>query len=127
MGYTNQTFDAQTDKIWALFVCFAVFVGYSMLPDMAAAQSNNAIQTVFCNVVNFFTGATGKALATIAIIVVGVGALMGKVSWGLALIVALGVALIFGAATVVEQLGSPTGANSSCATGLQTIPTGTTR
>lgn len=117
MNSSLQTMEQQTDKIWALFVCFALFIGYSMVPDMASA--GNAIETVFCNVVTFFTGKTGKALATIAIIVVGVGALMGKVSWGLALIVALGVALIFGAATVVEQLG---GNNETCTSG--TISTG---
>lgn len=121
MNYSLQAMEQQTNKVWALFVCFALFIGYSIVPEMASA-GGNAIETVFCNVVVFFTGKTGKALATIAIIVVGVGALMGKVSWGLALIVALGVALIFGAATVVEQLGSGTG--NSCSATSQAIPTG---
>jgi len=39
---------------------------------------------------------------------VGVGALLGKISWGMALIVAIGVALVFGAGTIVQALGATT-------------------
>jgi len=56
----------------------------SLLPDVSsAAAAPNAIQDVFCNVVNILTGTTGKAVATVAIIAVGVGALLGKISWGM--------------------------------------------
>lgn len=96
------------DMGWHLLVLFAVVVGASLLPEMANA---NVIQGVFCNVVTIMTGTTGKALATVAIIAVGVGALLGKISWGMALIVALGVALVFGAASIVTALG---GAGSGC-------------
>ena len=43
---------------------------------------------------------------TLAIITVGVGALMGKVSWGMAIIVGIGVAVIFGAPEIVGDLGT---------------------
>lgn len=100
------------DMGWHLLVLFAVVVGVSLLPEMAMAQ--NVIQQVFCNVVLIMTGTTGKALATVAIIAVGVGALLGKISWGMALIVALGVALVFGAASIVTALG---GTGSGCTSG----------
>lgn len=79
-----------------------------MLPDMAfaAAGSDSAVGNMMCAVANMFTGNTGKGLATISIIVIGVGALMGKVSWGMAIIVGLGISLIFGAASMVNSLGS---------------------
>ena len=100
------------DMGWHLLVLFAVVVGVSLLPEMAVAQgTTNVIQQVFCNVVVIMTGTTGKAIATVAIIAVGVGALLGKISWGMALIVALGVALVFGAASVVSALG---GSGSGC-------------
>lgn len=101
------------DMGWHLLVLFAVVVGVSLLPEMASA-STNVIQQVFCNVVTIMTGTTGKAIATVAIIAVGVGALLGKISWGMALIVALGVALVFGAASIVSALG---GAGSACSFG----------
>jgi type IV secretion system protein VirB2 len=103
---------------WHLVLMFAVVIGASMLPDAAMASTAasgsappNAIEQVFCNLVSILTGTTGKAIATVAIIAVGIGALLGKISWGMALIVALGVALIFGAATIVAALG---GSATSC-------------
>lgn len=81
-----------------------------MLPDLAHAAGGGAVAgatpigNALCNAVGFFTGKTGKALATIAILVIGIGALMGKVSWGMAIIVGVGVALIFGAAAMVTAI-----------------------
>lgn len=93
--------------------CFAVLGALLVLslPEVAAAASTNnpdALSKVLCNVVSWFTGPVGAAIATLAIIVIGVGALLGKVSWGMAIIVALGVAIIFGAPTIVEALGGQT-------------------
>jgi len=104
------------DLCWHLLVLVAVTVGASMLSSaaMAVAGDSNAIEQVFCNVVLILTGTTGKAIATVAVIAVGVGALLGKISWGMALIVALGVALIFGAASIVLALG---GTGSACTAG----------
>lgn len=62
---------------------------------------------VLCTVTAWFTGNTGKGLATIAITVVGIGALLGKVSWGMAIIVGIGIAIVFGAVSVVNALDTP--------------------
>jgi len=90
----------------ALFVAYAV-----LLLPMDAMADNTEIASVLCNVVGWFTGTIGTAIATLAIIVIGVGALMGKVSWGMAIIVGLGVAIIFGAPQIVSALSS---GGSSC-------------
>ena len=93
---------------WCLMLTFAVM----LVPDMAAATGGggggggSTIAKVLCNVVSWFNGPVGKGIATLAIIVIGVGALMGKVSWGMAIIVGVGVAVIFGADTVVDELAS---------------------
>ena len=114
---TVKTAQSTIDMCWHLVLLFTVAVGSSMLPDLAlaagaGAPTDNAIQQVFCNVVSILTGTTGKAIATVAIIAVGIGALLGKISWGMALIVAVGVALIFGAASIVTALG---GTGQTCA------------
>jgi len=87
----------------------AMLMAYSVLliPADAWAQGTgaNPIGDVLCKVVEWFNGPIGGGIATLAIIVVGVGALMGKVSWGMAIIVGLGVGIIFGAGTIVELLG----------------------
>jgi type IV secretory pathway VirB2 component (pilin) len=63
------------------------------------------IDVVICAVLPWFTGNLGMGLATIAVTVVGVGALLGKVSWGTALNVGIGVSVIFGAAAIVDLMG----------------------
>ena len=112
------------DVVWRGTLAIAAVAVFAMLPleALAAAppaSTANAFEILFCNIVSFFTGTIGKALATIALIIIGIGALMGKVSWGMAIIVAIGVALIFGAASIVEALGASSTAN--CPTGTQTF------
>jgi type IV secretion system protein VirB2 len=76
------------------------------MPDFAFASSNTPMGNVLCTVVNWFTGNTGKGLATIAITIIGIGALLGKVSWGMAIIVGIGVAIVFGAAGIVNAMNA---------------------
>ncbi len=97
---------------WQMSLMIMLSVIVVMLPDMAFAAADTAIGNAMCNVADWFTGNTGQGLATLAIIVIGVGALMGKVSWGMAIIVGLGIALIFGAATMVTSIGA---GGSGCA------------
>ena len=89
-------------------VCLVVMLGVlaMTLPDYAFAGSNTPMGAVLCTVTGWFTGNTGKGLATIAITVIGIGALLGKVSWGMAIIVGTGVAIIFGAATIVSAMST---------------------
>lgn len=95
-----------------------------MLPDLAFAAAAAATPSgdtpmgnVLCTVKGWFTGNTGKGLATIAITVIGIGALLGKVSWGMAIIVGIGVAIVFGAAGIVDAMGAGTGGTSVGAAG----------
>jgi type IV secretory pathway VirB2 component (pilin) len=114
----NQKMSQETiDLLWRGFLAIMIALTVMYLPMDAWAQfqtpgsagngtgKGSALDTAFCNVINWFNGPIGKGIATIAIVVVGVGALMGKVSWGMAIIVGLGVALIFGATTIVGALG----------------------
>ena len=87
----------------SLLVVLAAFV--MLLPDMAHA-TNTRMGNVLCTVARWFTGNTGKGLATIAITVIGIGALLGKVSWGMAMIVGIGVAIVFGASAIVSTMGA---------------------
>ena len=100
-------------------VCMMVMLSVILvtMPDLALAQAsstNTPMGAVLCTVTAWFTGNTGKGLATIAITVIGIGALLGKVSWGMAIIVGTGVAIIFGAASIVTAMG--TSAQSGCST-----------
>lgn len=71
----------------------------------AAAMAGSPMGDVLCEVVNMITtGNLGKGLATLGIIVVGVGASIGKVSWGLAMTVAVGIAVTIRAPLVLDSL-----------------------
>ncbi|MBM3617927.1 MAG: TrbC/VirB2 family protein [Alphaproteobacteria bacterium] len=110
------------DTLWSAFVCLALFAAVMLAPDAAlagqtatASDGQNPLGTVLCNIVSWLTGTTGRALATIAIVIIGIGALMGKVSWGMAIIVAIGIAIVFGAGQIVSLLGG--GARDTCDVG----------
>lgn len=93
----------------ALFVVYAAMLvpadAWAFQAGAGAGGQPTGITNVLCTVVDWFTGTIGKAIATLAIIVIGIGALMGKVSWGMAIIVGLGVGVVFGAGNIVDVLG----------------------
>lgn len=95
-----------SEKLGSLAMAMLAVYAVALLPMDALADGTQptAISGVLCNVVGWFTGTIGTAIATLAIIVVGIGALMGKVSWGMAIIVGIGVGVIFGAPNLVDAL-----------------------
>ena len=105
----------------SLCLCFCAFaLVMVILPNIAMASASggtDAISQVLCNVLGQLQGGIGKGIATIAIIVLGIGLFLGKLSWPLALATALGIGLIFGAASVVSWVTSNTsgiGTAGSC-------------
>lgn len=100
--------------VWCLVAAYAVM----LIPADALAATltvsggsgrntgGGTIGDLLCNVAYWFTGPVGSGIATLAIIVIGIGALMGKVSWGMAIIVGIGVAVIFGAPAIVNELNA---------------------
>ena len=94
---------------WQISLLMLLCAVLIMLPDLSYAQTAaNSTDTVvgntLCRVVGWFTGNTGKGIATIAIIVIGVGALMGKVSWGMAITLGTGIGVVFGSWGIVNGL-----------------------
>ena len=83
---------------------YLALVAVLFMPELAAAD--NPIGETLCEVVGWFTEGVGAGIATLAIIIIGIGALMGKVSWGMAIIVGLGVAIVFGAEQFIAALGT---------------------
>ena len=73
--------------------------------DSTAAQYNkNAFVATLCNILRVVTGNGGKAFAAFAIISLGIGFFTGKVSWGLMIGIAAGIAAMFGAPTIVAAI-----------------------
>lgn len=120
----SNTLDASLN--WRICLVLLLTAAVVMMPDLAFATQtgkDTTLAKVMCNVVSWFTGPIGKGIATLAIIVIGVGALMGKVSWGMAIIVGLGVAVIFGAPTILDALGASDSECDASAKGAFSVPT----
>lgn len=84
--------------LWAVFFLIALL----LLPSTALAQ--DPLSASLCTVIKWFTGGLGRAIATLGILVVAIGALMGKVSWQLGVTVVVGISVMFGAAQLVDLL-----------------------
>ena len=98
-------------KFFILTLAAAFFV--VMLPELSFAdgfEGDGSIGGALCNIAKIFTGQTGKAIATIAIVFLGIAAFFGKVTWGLALMFAVGVFAIFGSAEIVSAISDKGGA-----------------
>ncbi len=76
-----------------------------------ATADDNVLSETMCRVLNIVTGTGGKTFAAFAIVSVGIGFFTGKVSWGLMVGVAAGIAAIFGAPTIVSALSGETAAD----------------
>lgn len=95
-----------------LCLCVTMVLGV-LMPNTSFASptpsgSGDAIASVLCVIVNALQGAIGKAVATIAIVVLGIGLFLGKLSWPLAVATAIGIGMIFGATNLVGWI-SPKG------------------
>jgi len=66
--------------------------------------SKNAFTKNACNVLRITTGGAGKTFATFAVIATGIGFFTGKVSWGLMIGVAAGIATMFGGPSIVAAI-----------------------
>lgn len=104
-----------------LFSFFLLAVAPALIPALSSAAfaqtysgstsyastsvvNTNVLVDVMCNVLRIVTGNGGKAFAAFAILSVGIGFFTGKVSWGLMIGVAAGIAAMFGANTIVSAI-----------------------
>ena len=89
-----------------LFWAFALAALVTALPELALAQVDDIgnLGSSICRIVQALQGNIGRGIATIAVIFLGIGAFFGKVNWGLAIMVAGGVILIFGAAEITDTV-----------------------
>lgn len=75
-----------------------------LLTEPVLAQELAPLENVVDFFVNFLTGAFARSVAIIAVAVLGFLGLTGRLRWAIAGSVILGIALIFGAATIVDAI-----------------------
>jgi type IV secretory pathway VirB2 component (pilin) len=102
-------------KTVSLFILSSVLlIALSSSFAFADDADINAFSKVMCRVLDIATGTGGKAFAAFAIISVGIGFFTGKVSWGLMIGVAAGIAAIFGAPSIVAAISGEAGGDCKC-------------
>ncbi len=72
--------------------------------SVSASSNSNVLVDTICNVLKIVTGNAGKSFAAFAIISLGIGFFTGKVSWGLMIGIAAGIAAMFGAPSIVAAI-----------------------
>lgn len=70
------------------------------------ANANTTIGNDLCGIALSFSGEVAAGIGTIAICSLGAMACIGRVQWSTALVVATGIAVLFGAAALVGTIGS---------------------
>ena len=86
----------------AAAIAVAVFASF-VSPDPAFAQSAN-LEGFANNILGLFSNGLLRAIAVIAVIVAGAGWLMGRVNTGALVTVIIGIAIIFSASWIVDQV-----------------------
>jgi type IV secretory pathway VirB2 component (pilin) len=87
-------------------VFFAALALAAILPESSTATVTN-FEDAICDGVGYITGPLGGGIATLAIISLGIGAMLGKIAWTTVLICCAGIAAIFGGQEIVETIGGP--------------------
>ena len=73
--------------------------------DTASADANTLIFVdLMCNIVNALASDVARAVAAFAVIFLGFSLFLGKISWGVALAVFIGLGAIFSAPTIVDVI-----------------------
>lgn len=92
-------------QIFILFIACAIFFISTQLA-LAQQPIRTPMGDVLCTIVLMVYGNLGRGIATLAVVIIGIGATLGKTSWGLAMTVGVGIAVIFNAGPIVGALGA---------------------
>jgi type IV secretion system protein VirB2 len=104
MGILANTFTKTNTTKLAMVAGTAIAVSaVSVMP--ALAQDLSPITTMLTNVTTALTGPMGKGIGTIAVCAVGISAFTGRMNWMFAISVLIGLVLLFGAATIINNFG----------------------
>lgn len=119
------TFNLSKNNYWQICLLFCLAAAVMVMPSLSVADSwdagtsDDGISEVLCLIVTKLTGPIGKATAMIALVVLGIGIFLGKLSWQLCLGVSVGITFIFAAGKIINWL-SGTGTESCTVDGTTT-------
>ncbi len=87
------------------FFIISAFILMLFAPEMSfAAPADDPIAKALCRIFDLMQGSVAKTVGIIGIAALGIGLFLGKLNWGVAVAVGIGVVLIFGAPAVVKWI-----------------------
>ncbi len=97
------------NMLWrTLVIAFFALTLTILAPAELPQAQNTQITNILCNAVNQLTGNIGRSIAILIVISLAISLFLGKVSWGMAIAVAVGMGILFGAKDVVQLLSGGT-------------------
>lgn len=90
-------------------VAAAVVVAMGLAPEMAYAQSAAPIEGILDWFVGVLQGNVARSIAIISVCFLGFLFLTGRMAWQMAFSIVIGIAIIFGAAELVDAMKSSAG------------------
>ena len=87
-----------------LAVVLALLCTALSLPSLAFAQDLTPALTIAEGIRDFLTGDFARAVAAIGLAACGFMAFAGRMPWSVAIAVIVGIVLVFGAATMVDEI-----------------------
>jgi type IV secretory pathway VirB2 component (pilin) len=90
-----------TNNSWQMCLVLCLVALTMVSPSDVLAADTSGLTDAICKIVTLLTGVLGQAVAMIALVALGIGIFLGKLSWPLALATAVGITFIFSAGKIV--------------------------
>ncbi len=97
------TFELSKEQRLAIGALFTIGV-YLLSKPSFAQLAPTVIGDILCNAYGLIAIDIGRGLATLAVVTLGIGAMLGRVTWGQAVTVGAGIGTVFGAVGIVGWL-----------------------
>ncbi|PIR39870.1 MAG: hypothetical protein COV35_00170 [Alphaproteobacteria bacterium CG11_big_fil_rev_8_21_14_0_20_39_49] len=107
-SYCKARFNLDSGTFGTTFT-FMLLALVALAPNEAMAADADGMGQVVCNIIDELQGPVARGVAAFGIIFLGFSLFLGKISWGVALALGIGIAAIFGAETIVDAMLGNTG------------------
>ena len=104
-SYCKARFNLDSGTVGTTFT-FMLLALVALSPNeaMAAGVDAAGMGAVVCNIIDELQGPVARGVAAFGIIFLGFSLFLGKISWGVALALGIGLAAIFGAESIVDAM-----------------------
>jgi type IV secretory pathway VirB2 component (pilin) len=107
-GFCKAKFNLDSSS-FGTTMAFMLLALVALSPDSSWAATASGLNAVICNIVHELQGPVARGVAAFGIIFLGFSLFLGKISWGVALALGIGIAAIFGANEIVTVMVGGTG------------------